>query len=90
MIYFVKVSRTELIELGSKLKRPGSSTFLDEINRFMEKTKFARKLDSMGRITVPARLREQCGLELNEIYEYYICEVDGKKYLCIECPKNKN
>ena len=27
-------------------------------------TNFARKVDSMGRITIPIRLREQVGIEL--------------------------
>lgn len=52
----------------------------------MEKTKYARKIDSMGRITIPIRLREELGLEIGEIYDYYTTMVDGKKFLCIECP----
>lgn len=50
------------------------------------KTKFARKVDAMGRITIPVKLREQMGIEIGEMYEYSIFEIDGKKYLCIECP----
>jgi len=52
----------------------------------LEKTKFARKVDAMGRITIPIRLREQTGIEIGEMYEYSIYEINGKKYLCIECP----
>lgn len=52
----------------------------------MEKTKYARKVDAMGRITIPIRLREQTGIEIGEVYEYFIFEINGKKYLCIECP----
>ena len=37
----------------------------------MKKTKYARKIDSMGRITIPIRLREELGLEIGEIYDYY-------------------
>ena len=43
----------------------------------MEKTKYARKIDSMGRITIPIRLREELGLEIGEIYDYYTTMVDG-------------
>ena len=54
----------------------------------MEKTKYARKVDAMGRITTPIRLREQVGIEIGEIYEYSILEQDGNTYLCIECPEH--
>ena len=54
----------------------------------MEKTKYARKVDAMGRITIPIRLREQVGIKIGEIYEYSIFEIDGSTYLCIECPEH--
>jgi len=50
------------------------------------KTKFARKVDAMGRITIPVKLREQMGIEIGEMYEYSILTIDGKEYLCIDCP----
>lgn len=57
----------------------------------MEKTKYARKVDAMGRITIPIRLREEVGIEIGEIYEYFKLNFDGKNYLCIECSaQNKN
>ena len=53
----------------------------------MEKTTYARKVDSMGRITIPIRLREEMGIEIGKNYEYFKFELDGKKYLCIKCPE---
>lgn len=53
----------------------------------LEETKYARKVDAMGRITIPIRLREQTGIEIGEIYQYSILiDENNKKYLCIECP----
>jgi len=51
----------------------------------MEKTTYARKVDAMGRITIPIRLREEMGIDIGKNYEYFKFELDGKKYLCIEC-----
>lgn len=53
----------------------------------MEKTTYARKVDAMGRITIPIRLREEMGIEIGNNYEYFKFELDGKKYLCLECPE---
>ena len=53
----------------------------------MEKTMYARKVDSMGRITIPIRLREEMGIEIGKNYEYFKTEIENKKYLCIECPE---
>ena len=52
-------------------------------------TDFSRKVDNMGRITIPIRLREKMGIEIGESYSYSIYEEDGKSYLCIECPAEK-
>ena len=46
----------------------------------------SRKLDSMGRITIPIRLREQLGFEIGHEYSYYLFEENGMKFLCIKCP----
>ena len=59
------------------------------IDKF-EKTEYSRKVDAMGRITIPIRLREQTGIEIGEMYNYSILESNGKKYLCIECPDASN
>ena len=51
----------------------------------MEKTNDASKIDSIGRMTIPIRVREELGLEIGEIDDYYTTMVEGKKFLCIEC-----
>lgn len=50
------------------------------------KTPFARKLDSLGRLVLPSKLREELGITVGDTYEFYIIEEDGKVYLAIECP----
>lgn len=52
----------------------------------MKNTKIARKIDAMGRITIPSQLRKQLGISIGEMYSYNIYELDGATYLCIECP----
>lgn len=52
----------------------------------MQATTFSRKLDSMGRIIIPIRLREQMGLKNGIEYPFFIHEQDGHRYICIECP----
>lgn len=54
----------------------------------MEETKFARKLDSSGRLVIPIRLREQLHLNQGDIYRFLLHEENGKTYLCIECPNS--
>ena len=56
----------------------------------IENTKYSRKVDAMGRITIPVKLREKTGIEIGEMYEYSFLELDGKKYLCIECPEKSD
>ena len=53
----------------------------------MEKTTYARKVDAMGRITIPIRLREEMGIEIGKNYEYFKLNLNGKEYLCLECPE---
>lgn len=52
----------------------------------LTETNFARKVDSMGRITIPIRLREQVGIEVGQVYNYSILKDDTGCYLCIKCP----
>ena len=52
----------------------------------MQATKYARKLDSVGRLVIPSRLREELRIEPNETFTFYTHEAEGKIYLCIECP----
>ncbi|MCM1217367.1 MAG: division/cell wall cluster transcriptional repressor MraZ [Lachnospiraceae bacterium] len=56
----------------------------------MEETGYSRKLDTMGRIMLPIRLREQLGLIIGHEYDFFMyVEPDGRKFLCIECPSIK-
>lgn len=48
-------------------------------------TNHSRKLDSLGRLVLPAPLREQLGVELGEVYDFYTHEHEGEVYLCIKC-----
>lgn len=52
----------------------------------MEKTTFSKKIDSVGRIIIPAKLRTQLELNIGDIVEFYIHKQDNKTYLCFECP----
>jgi bifunctional DNA-binding transcriptional regulator/antitoxin component of YhaV-PrlF toxin-antitoxin module len=58
------------------------------MTQLFKKTKYARKVDAMGRITIPIRLREMTGIKIGDIYEYSIFEDGEKTYLCIECPEH--
>ena len=51
----------------------------------MEALNCTRKIDSMGRITLPIRLREQLGFEIGKEYPFYFYEDSSGKYLCIKC-----
>ena len=52
----------------------------------MKRTQYARKVDTTGRLVIPAKLREEMGIEIGETYDFYTMEKDGKRFLCIECP----
>lgn len=54
--------------------------------KFLNKTEYARKLDSNGRLVIPAKLRDKLELQEGNIYDFFIHEQDGKTFLCIECP----
>lgn len=43
-----------------------------------------RKIDSCGRINIPRHLRDKFGMAEGTFVEFYSCEKDGKKYLCIK------
>lgn len=47
-------------------------------------TQYARKLDSSGRLVIPARLREELGLHQGDLCQFYLHEENGKRYLCVE------
>lgn len=54
----------------------------------MRLTDHSRKLDSLGRLVLPAPLREQLHIECGVSYDFYIYDSpDGEIYLCIKCPQ---
>lgn len=46
---------------------------------------YSRKLDSVGRLLIPVKLREELGMELGKTYDYSVKEIDKHKYICIDC-----
>ena len=46
---------------------------------------FTRKLDSMGRIMIPIRLRERFNLTSGQTYTLETRKIDGHNYICIDC-----
>lgn len=46
---------------------------------------FSRKLDTSGRLTIPLKLREELNLQIGQEYEFSLQEIDGRRYLCIDC-----
>ena len=56
----------------------------------MTDTGYSRKIDSSGRIVIPANLREELNMNTGEEYHYFIGKSNGKTYLCIECYNVEN
>jgi bifunctional DNA-binding transcriptional regulator/antitoxin component of YhaV-PrlF toxin-antitoxin module len=53
----------------------------------MELTQWSRKIDKMGRIVLPVRLREQYGLVTGlECPIYQHVDEDGRMFICFEVP----
>lgn len=68
--------------MGRFFAHPRSMHFLP-----MKTTQYARKIDSLGRIVIPSKLRQELNLNADEVFPFFIHEEpDGKVYLCIECP----
>lgn len=63
-------------------RTPRSADFLIT----MEPLNCTRKLDTMGRVMIPIRLREQYGFEIGQEVPFYLHEIGTHKYLCIPCP----
>lgn len=49
----------------------------------MTKTEYSRKIDNVGRLVIPSKLRLLLGIEPDKDYDFYVHEMEGKKYLCI-------
>lgn len=57
----------------------------------MTDTGYSRKIDSSGRLVIPAHLREQLNINVGEEYHFFTAKSkDGKTYLCIECYNIEN
>lgn len=46
---------------------------------------YSRKLDINGRIMIPIRLREEANMVAGKEYDFSMREIDGRKYICIDC-----
>lgn len=52
-----------------------------------EPTEYSRKLDTVGRLVIPSKLRKEMRLKLGEEYPFYTCvDEHGQSWLCIPCP----
>lgn len=51
----------------------------------MAESTYSRKLDSMGRIMIPIKLREQLNLIPGREYYFEVRHMDGRNYICIDC-----
>lgn len=54
----------------------------------MAESTYSRKLDAMGRIMIPVRLRDQLGLITGREYSFEVRQIDGHNYICIDCGLN--
>ena len=54
----------------------------------MAESTYSRKLDAMGRIMIPVRLRDQLGLITGREYSFEVRWIDGRNYICIDCGLN--
>lgn len=56
----------------------------------MKETEYSRRLDSSGRLVVPSKLREEMRMEVGDEYHFYVHEIEGRTYLCVECFRKEN
>ena len=55
----------------------------------MESTKYSRKIDSLGRLVIPSKLRAELNIQPGDLFEFFTQEIDNKIYLCIPCDNAK-
>lgn len=55
----------------------------------MERTQYARQIDSVGRVLIPAKLRESLNIETGQMLDFYLHEDADGKYLCIKYDDSK-
>lgn len=65
---------------------PFSSLFLSEIFTRMINLNANRKVDALGRIVIPSKLRDKFAIEPGDKVEFFSTYVDGVMYLCMACP----
>lgn len=52
----------------------------------MRNLNYVRKVDTLGRVVIPSKLRDKFGIEAGDELEFYSTVVDGIRYLCFACP----
>lgn len=56
----------------------------------MVQTEYQRRMDASGRLVIPAKLRDELCIQVGDTFDFFVHELDGKKYLCIECYRLEN
>lgn len=56
----------------------------------MRQTEYSRRMDTSGRIVVPARLREDLKMATGDDLTFFIHEMDGRTFLCVEAVNLEN
>ena len=59
---------------------------LSEIFTRMINLNTNRKVDALGRIVIPSKLRDKFAIEPGDKVEFFSTYVDGVMYLCMACP----
>ena len=54
----------------------------------MAESTYSRKLDAMGRIMIPVRLRDQLGLITGREYSFEVRQIEDRTITCIDCGLN--
>ena len=50
----------------------------------------SRKIDNLGRITIPKGLRDRFGLEENDEMELFTGQIEGRQYILLSRPMDVN
>lgn len=64
----------------------GQQPTLPEIFTRMINLNANRKVDALGRIVIPSKLRDKFAIEPGDKVEFFSTYVDGVMYLCMACP----
>ena len=64
----------------------GQQPTLPEIFTRMINLNANRKVDALGRIVIPSKLRDKFAIEPGDKVEFFSTYVDGVQYLCMACP----